>query len=40
VNKAPYTEGWMIKVKLANPADADALLSSDAYIQHLKNTVH
>lgn len=31
VNSAPYTEAWILKLKLANPADADALLSSDDY---------
>ena len=31
VNKAPYTEGWMMKLKLANPADAAALLDAAAY---------
>ena len=31
VNQAPYTDGWMLKLKLANPADLGALLSADAY---------
>ena len=31
VNQAPYTEAWMLKLKLANPADADALLSAADY---------
>ncbi|MEX1138074.1 MAG: glycine cleavage system protein GcvH [Bacteroidota bacterium] len=31
VNKEPYGSGWMIKVKLENPKEADALLSVDAY---------
>ena len=31
VNSAPYAEGWMLKLKLANPADAAALLSADDY---------
>ncbi|MBB5397464.1 MULTISPECIES: glycine cleavage system protein GcvH [unclassified Mucilaginibacter] len=31
VNSDPYGEGWMVKVKLNNPADADSLLSADAY---------
>ncbi|MBI5422601.1 MAG: glycine cleavage system protein GcvH [Opitutae bacterium] len=31
VNTAPYTDAWILKLKLANPADADALLSSDDY---------
>ena len=31
VNKDAYGEGWMIKVKMSNPADADALMDADAY---------
>ena len=31
VNHAPYGEGWMLKLKLANPADAAALLSPEDY---------
>lgn len=31
VNQMPYTEGWMLKLQLANPADANSLLSSDDY---------
>lgn len=31
VNQAPYTDGWMLKLKLANAADAAALLSADDY---------
>lgn len=31
VNNAPYTDAWMLKLKLANPADGGALLSSDDY---------
>jgi glycine cleavage system H protein len=31
VNKDPYGKGWMVKVKLANPAEAGALLSAAAY---------
>lgn len=31
VNKDPYGNGWMIKVKLENPKEADALLTMDAY---------
>lgn len=31
VNKEPYGSGWMIKVKLENLKEADALLSVDAY---------
>ncbi len=31
VNEDPYGDGWMIKVKLTDPAELDALLSADAY---------
>ena len=31
VNKDPYVGGWMIKIRLSNPADIDGLLSADAY---------
>ena len=37
VNKDPHTGGWMIKVKVSNPADADKLLGVDDY---LKRTGH
>jgi glycine cleavage system H protein len=31
VNKDPYGEGWMIKIKLANPAELDGLLTAAQY---------
>lgn len=31
VNTDPYGGGWMIRVKLNNPADVESLLSADAY---------
>jgi len=31
VNKDPYGKGWMIKVKLSNPAEVDALMDAAAY---------
>ena len=31
VNDDPYGEGWMIKIKAANDADFDSLLSVDSY---------
>ncbi len=31
VNKDPYGEGWMIKIKMSNPSELDDLLSADAY---------
>jgi glycine cleavage system H protein len=31
VNSDPYGEGWMIRLKLANPAEVDELLDAAAY---------
>ena len=37
LNEDPYGKGWLIKVKLVNPAETKALLSADAYT---KETAH
>jgi glycine cleavage system H protein len=31
VNKDPYGDGWMVKIKLGNTGELDELLSPDAY---------
>jgi glycine cleavage system H protein len=31
VNKEPYGKGWMVKIKLSNPAEVSALLDPAAY---------
>ena len=31
VNKDPYSEGWMIKIKIADPSQLDTLLDVQAY---------
>jgi glycine cleavage system H protein len=31
VNGDPYGEGWMVKVRLSDPAEAEALMDVDAY---------
>ena len=31
VNKDPYGEGWMIKVKISDPSEIDSLLSPEEY---------
>jgi glycine cleavage system H protein len=31
VNKDPYGEGWLIKIKMSNPAEVEALLDAAAY---------
>lgn len=37
INEDPYQAGWMIKVKLSNPAEADDLLTPDQYRQLLES---
>lgn len=36
VNKDPYGDGWMIKIKCSNLSEIDSLLSSEEY----KNLIH
>ena len=31
VNSDPYGEGWMVRIRLANPGEVDELLDADAY---------
>lgn len=31
LNESPYESGWMVKIRLKNPAEADALLDAAAY---------
>ena len=35
VNDDPYGDGWLVRVRLTDPAEADALLDAEAYKQHL-----
>lgn len=34
VNQDPYGEGWMIKIRLSNPADAEGLMDAQSYAAH------
>lgn len=31
INTSPYEDGWMIKIRMADAADADGLMSAEAY---------
>ena len=31
VNEGAYTDGWMMKVKMSNPAELDSLMDAAAY---------
>jgi len=35
INEAPYGDGWLVRIRLADPAEVDALLEPDAYRAHL-----
>ena len=32
INSDPYGEGWMVKVRLSDPAEVSTLLGADAYV--------
>src|ERR671916_1067262 len=36
INDDPYGEGWLVKVKLSDPAEKDSLLDPAAYVQTLE----
>ncbi len=36
VNNAPYTDAWMVKIKVANKGEIDSLLNSAEYEDYLK----
>jgi glycine cleavage system H protein len=31
VNQSPYEKGWMVKIRMENPAEAQGLLTAEAY---------
>ena len=35
VNDDPYGEGWLIRIRMSDPGEADALLDVDAYKAHV-----
>jgi len=36
VNEDPYGDGWLVRIRLSEPAEVDSLLDVDAYKQHLE----
>ncbi len=38
INKDPYGDGWMVKVKLSDPSGADQLMDAAAYRKLLEET--
>jgi len=37
INTDPYDKGWLIKIKVADAAEANSLMDSAAYIEFCKN---
>ena len=37
VNEDPYGEGWLVKIRIADPAEAEALMDAGAYTSHLES---
>jgi glycine cleavage system H protein len=35
INKDPYGDGWVVKLKLTNMAELDSLMKADAYKAHV-----
>ena len=35
INEDPYEAGWMVKIKLSDPSEADGLLDRDTYVSGL-----
>jgi glycine cleavage system H protein len=36
INKDPYGEGWILKVKISDPKEVDTLMNNNAYNDYLK----
>ncbi|MGH3134169.1 MAG: glycine cleavage system protein GcvH [Gaiellaceae bacterium] len=35
VNEDPYGEGWLIRIRISDPSEADALMDAEAYRAHV-----
>jgi glycine cleavage system H protein len=35
VNEDPYGDGWLVRIRLSDPAEVDGLMDAEAYRQHL-----
>lgn len=35
INRDPFLDGWIFKLKPSNAAEADALMNADAYAKHI-----
>lgn len=40
INKEPYEGGWVVRIKMTNPAEIEALLDAAAYEAHVAESGH
>lgn len=40
INQDAYEEGWIFRIRLADPAELDALMDADAYAEHAESEDH
>jgi glycine cleavage system H protein len=40
INQDPYGEGWIFKIKISNPSEANSLMSYSQYEEFLKKQSH
>ena len=40
VNRSPYQDGWLVKVRMTDKAEPAALLDADAYAAHVGDQAH
>jgi glycine cleavage system H protein len=40
INGDAYEEGWIFRVRLADPAEIEALMDADAYAEHAESEEH
>ena len=40
INGDAYEEGWIFRVRLADPAELEALMDADAYAEHAESEEH
>ena len=36
VNNSPYDDGWMVRLKMSNPAELDSLMSAEQYEKFIR----
>jgi glycine cleavage system H protein len=35
--EGPYTDGWMVKIRISKPEEAGALMDPEAYLKHIES---